>query len=152
MREQQTETSMQKLSTLYENYLDEALKVELARKPGEGIFGIGKKPSDDPCHDRFTENLKKLLEDFRAAAPESGEVRDVLRYLYRAPKEHPEPKTAYWLLIAVQSLTKELIPLLSVEDAAVLAKEYTGLYKRWELLPIQKQILDTLKKASGENG
>ncbi len=147
MREQ-AEHSMQQLASLYENYLDEALKVELARKPGEGIFGIGKKPSDDPCHDRFTENLKKLLEDFRASTPESAEVREALRYIYRAPKEHPEPKTAYWLLIAVQSLTKELVPLLSGEDAAALAKEYTGIYKRWERLPIQKQILDALKKTS----
>ena len=147
MREQ-AERSMQQLTALYENYLDEALKVELARKPGEGIFGIGKKPSDDPCHDRFTENLKKLLEDFRAGGPESGEVREALRYIYRAPKEHPEPKTSYWLLIAVQSLTKELISLLNREDAAALAKEYTGIYKRWERLPIQKQILDALKKAS----
>lgn len=151
MREQ-AEHGIQQLTTLYENYLDEALKVELARKPGEGIFGIGKKPSDDPCHDRFTENLKKLLEDFRAGGPESGEVLEALRYIYRAPKEHPEPKTAYWLLIAVQSLTKELIPLLNGEDAAALAKEYTGIYKRWERLPIQKQILDALKKASRENG
>ena len=140
--------NMQQLTTLYENYPDEARKVELARKPGEGIFGIGKKPSDDPCHDRFTENLKVLLEDFRAAGPESGELRKVLRYIYWAPKEHPEPKTAYWLLIAVQSLTKELISLLNREDAAALAKEYTGIYKRWERLPIQKQILDALKKAS----
>ena len=150
MREQ-AKHSMQQLTALYESYLDEARKVELSRKPGEGIFGIGKRPSDDPCHDRFTENLKKLLEDFRAGGPESGEVRDVLRYIYRAPKEHPEPKTAYWLLIAVQSLTKELISLLNGEDAAALAKEYTGIYKRWERLPIQKQILDALTTASKHN-
>ena len=139
------------LQALYDGYLKDAIQVEKNRKPGEGIFGIGKRPSDDPCHDRFTENLKKLLEDFRAGGPESGEVRDVLRYIYRAPKEHPEPKTAYWLLIAVQSLTKELIPLLSGEDAAALAKEYTGIYKRWERLPIQKQILDALTTASKHN-
>lgn len=144
---EQTEHSMQQLTALYESYLDEALKVELARKPGEGIFGIGKKPSDDPCHDRFTENLKKLLEDFRAGGPESGEVLEALRYIYRAPKEHPEPKTAYWLLIAVQSLTLGLIPRLSESDARSLVGEFGGLYKRWERLPVQKQILDALVKA-----
>lgn len=136
------------LQALYDGYLKDAIQVEKNRKPGEGIFGIGKRPSDDPCHDRFTENLKKFLEDFRASKPESAEVREALRYIYRAPKEHPEPKTAYWLLIAVQSLTPELISLLNGEDAAALAKEYTGIYKRWERLPIQKQILDALKKAS----
>ena len=65
--------NMQQLTTLYENYLDEARKVELARKPGEGIFGIGKRPSDDPCHDRFAANLKEWLEAFGEEEPDSAE-------------------------------------------------------------------------------
>ena len=139
------------LSALYEAYLDKALHVELARKPGEGIFGIGKKPSDDPCHDRFIEDLKQWLDQFRDAGPDSTDVRSVLSYIFRAPKDHPEPKSSYWVLIAVQALTRDLIPLLSEEDAAALVKEYTDAYKRWERMPAQKQVLDELRKASKRN-
>ena len=122
---EQTKHNMQQLSSLYENYLDEARKVELARKPGEGIFGLGKRPSDDPCHDRFAANLKEWLE----------------------AKKYPDPKSSFWMLIAVQSLTLGLIPRLSESDARSLVGEFAGLYKRWERLPVQKQILDALIRA-----
>ena len=36
------------LQALYDGYLKEAIQVEKNRKPGEGIFGIGKKPK--PAH------------------------------------------------------------------------------------------------------
>ena len=146
MREQ-AEHSMQQLTALYENYLDEALKVELARKPGEGIFGIGKRPSDDPCHDRFAADLKEWLEAFGEEKPDSAEIREVLSLIYRAPKKYPDPKSSFWMLIAVQSLTLGLIPRLSESDARALVGEFAGLYKRWERLPVQKQILDALIRA-----
>ena len=144
---EQTKHNMQQLSSLYENYRDEARKVELARKPGEGIFGLGKRPSDDPCHDRFAANLKEWLEAFREEKPESAEIREVLSLIYRAPKKYPDPKSSFWMLIAVQSLTLGLIPRLSESDARSLVGEFAGLYKRWERLPVQKQILDALIRA-----
>ncbi len=144
---EQAKHSKQQLTSLYENYLDEARKVELARKPGEGIFGIRKRPSDDPCHDRFAANLKEWLEAFREEEPDSAEIREVLSLIYQAPKKYPDPKSSFWMLIAVQSLTLGLIPRLSETDARSLIGEFAGLYKRWERLPVQKQILDALTKA-----
>ena len=145
MREQ-AKQNMQQLTALYESYLDEARKVELSRKPGEGIFGIGKRPSDDPCHDRFAANLKEWLEAFGEEAPDSAAIREVLSLVYKAPKKYPDPKSSFWMLIAVQSLTLGLIPRLSESDARALVGEFGGLYKRWERLPVQRQILDALIK------
>lgn len=138
----------EELNMLYERYLDEAEEVERNRKPGEGIFGIGKKPSDDPCHDRFVARLGAWMERLLESKPDSATVRDVLRVVYTAPKKHPQPASAYWVLIAVQSLTKDLIPCLCQADAAELTEEYNKTYKRWERLPVQKQILDGLKNAA----
>ena len=135
------------LQALYDAYLNEAIQVEKNRKPGEGIFGIGKKPSDDPCHDRFAANLKEWLEAFGEEEPDSAAIREVLSLIYQAPKKYPEPKSSFWMLIAVQSLTTGLIPRLSEADARALVGEFAGLYKRWERLPVQKQILDALNRA-----
>lgn len=138
----------QTLQSLYESYLAEALRVEKARKPGEGIFGIGKKPSDDPCHDQFVSDLRLWLDRFRQSEPDSKDVLTVLRLIYFAPKEHPEPKSSFWMLIAVHGLTADLIPLLNRSDASALVKEYSAAYKRWERLPAQAQILSALKQAA----
>ena len=134
------------LEELYESYYAKALKVEQDRKPGEGIFGIGKKPADDPCHDRFVADLKDWLETFSETEPDSAAVREVLSLIYMAPKKYPEPKSAYWMLVAVQGLTIDLIPRLTAEDAAALDAEFSTAYKRWERLPAQKQILDELNR------
>ena len=139
------------LQALYDGYLKDAIQVEKNRKPGEGIFGIGKRPSDDPCHDRFAADLKEWLEAFGEEKPESAEIREVLSLIYRAPKKYSDPKSSFWMLIAVQSLTLGLIPRLSESDARALVGEFAGLYKRWERLPVQKQILDALIRAEKQN-
>ena len=91
-------------------------------------------------------NLKEWLEAFGEEKPESAEIREVLSLIYRAPKKYPDPKSSFWMLIAVQSLTLGLIPRLSESDARALVGEFGGLYKRWERLPVQRQILDALIK------
>ena len=128
--------------------LGRALKRE--QKPGQGIFGFGKKPSDDICHDRFATDLDTWLGAYYETNPDSKSVREVLTMVYHAPKEHPEPRSAFWMLIAVQGLTKKLIPLLSPADAAALATDYAETYARRERLPAQKQLLDAMQKAAKE--
>ena len=139
--------SVEDLTALYDGYLAEAMQAEQERKPFDGLLGFGKKPADDPCHDRFVTGLKTWLDDFFASKPESTAIREVLQKIYRAPKEHPEPGSIYWMLIAVQGLTTELIPMLNPTDAAAPAEEYGAIYKRRERLPAQKQILEALIKA-----
>ncbi len=136
------------LSEIYEEYLAEAVRAESERKPGEGRFGIGKTPADDPCHASFAEKLEAWLGAFLRTDPDSGAVRGVLEEVYRAPKAHPEPRSAYWMLIAVQGLTAGLISRLSREDAAALTAEYAAAYKRYERMPVQKQLFAALKKAA----
>ncbi len=142
---------IENLQKLYDDYLDKAFTVERNRKPGEGIFGIGKKPSDDPCHVRFLEDLKDWLERFAGEEPDSSSVRDVLTLIYRAPKENPEPMSAYWMLIAAQGPTAPLIPRLSGADAAALNAEFAAAYKRWERMPVQNEILKALAQAAKQN-
>ena len=141
-------TGFTEIRALYREYLDEAERVERERTPGEGLFGIGKKPSDDPCHERFANALETALRDLAALEPDSPRVCEVLSLIYRAPAEHREPASAYWMLCAVHGFTLKLIERLSAEDAAALLNGYAKDFPRWERLPVQQQVYAALKRAA----
>jgi hypothetical protein len=89
-----------------------------------------------------------LMGAFAAEEPDSAALRAVLKKLFSAAKAYPEPRSAHWMLIAVQGLSKELIPSLSREDAAALAKDYEAAWPRNSRLPVQDDVLKLLKKAA----
>lgn len=139
---------MDEAEKLYREYLDKVTELEASRKPGDGLFGIGKSPADDPCHDRFSEELERLLRRFAALSPGSEEVSRMLAFIYRMPAEHREPASAYWMLNAVQGFTVQLIDMLSPKDAEKLLNYYVEAYPRVMRLPVQKKVYSALKKAS----
>ena len=136
-----------RMERLTEDYLADADKQERSRKPNE-LFGLKFGPSDDPLHDRFAKEMAALLSDFASEKPDSAALRPVLEKLLRAAKETPEPKSAYWMLVAVQGLSRELIPGLNREDAAALMKDYEKTWPRHTRLPVQDDVLKALKKAA----
>ena len=136
------------VQALFRNYIEEAERLEKERKPSDGLFGMSPKPADDPCHDRFADDLEEALSGFAAGDPEPEEVREVLSYIYRAPKEHLEPLSVFWMLNAVHGLTADLIPLLDPKDAALLCRQYDQDFPRRERLPVQKKVYEALKNKS----
>lgn len=128
-------------------YIAETERLEREKKPGDGLMGLSPGPKDDPCHDRFAPALEHLLLDIRAQAPPSGEVRDALEAIYRAPLDHPWPLSAHWMLKAVHGLTAPLADLLTAADARTLYDAYARDYPRWDRLPSQKQALRALDAA-----
>ena len=139
-----------RLQELYESYLGEVELLEINRKPGAGIFGLKGGPADDPCHDRFAETLRGFYEEFAAQKPESASVKELMAYACTLPTVRREPRTAYWMLIAVQSLTQELIGLLTPQDAGELAALYEKSYKRRERMPSQIKLIRALRDAAGQ--
>ena len=136
------------LDLLYENYLDKVDYLEKNKPLGAGIFGMKGGPSDDPCHDRFADDLSVLLGRLAESNPKPAEVQDALRKIYFEPKKHVNLRSAYWMLLAVHSMTFDLIGLLSGEAAGELLREYCKEYPRWERLPVQKKVIEGLKKQS----
>lgn len=134
------------LEQLYEDYLDKVDYLERNRKLGEGIFGLKGGPADNPCHDRFAQDLNGFLTRFSESGPETEDVLDVLRKIYFAPKQHVDLRAAYWMLLAVQGMTLGLIDLLPQERAGELLKRYCKEYPRWERLPVQQKVIAALKK------
>lgn len=133
-----------RLESLYGDYLDAVTALERDRRFGEGIFGMKGGPADDPCHERFAAELRALLEEFLALSPPSGDVRETAEYLFTAPLRHPGPKTAYWMLIAVQSLTKPLLGVLTPADAGALRTLLEKSYPRYARMPVQNELLKEL--------
>ena len=134
-----------RLQGLYEAYLKEVELLEFNRKPGAGIFGLKGGPADDPCHDRFAETLRCFYEGFAAQQPESAAVRELMAFACTLPTVRREPRTAYWMLIAVQSLTQPLIGLLTPQDAGELAALYEKSFKRRERMPMQIKLIKALR-------
>ena len=132
----------------YAAYLQEVGKLEADRKFGEGIFGLKGGPGDDPCHERFAESLRAFYEDFASQKPDSSSVKELMKYACTVPLEHTQLRTAYWMLLAVQGLTQPLIRHLQPEDAGLLADLYEKSYRRFERLPVQRQVIKALKTAA----
>lgn len=135
-----------RLRALIAAYLDKVDELERNRKIGEGLFGMKGGPKDDPCHDRFAEDVRALLSDFAAEEPSSGETAALLRELYTAAADHRDAGCAYWMLLAVQGAGLPLIERLSAPDAAALHALLESLYSRRERFPVHDQTLKKLKK------
>ena len=136
------------VQALFRDYIEEAERLEKERKPSDGLFGMSPKPADDPCHDRFADELEAALSGFAAGNPGPEEVLEVLSFVYHAPKEHQEPLSVFWMLNAVHGLTADLIPLLDPDDATLLRGQYDRDFPRRERLPVQKKVYEALKKKS----
>ena len=140
----ESEETLSALRRETEAYLETVRELERKRKPGEGIFGLKGGPADNPCHERYSETVEQLLNDFAAQDPTSGAVRLVLEELYTAPKKYRAPSCAYWMLIAVQRHSLPLIDRLSHADAETLFGLFQKTTPRHERLPIQNEILKKL--------
>ena len=140
-------TGLGEIKRICFEYIAAAEKLEEERKPADCLFGMGKKPADDPCHDRFAEELRAALGEIVSRGADTAEAKAILSYLYRLPKEHTEPFSIFWMLNAVHGLTVPLIGSLSREDAVSLRKQYASDYKRWERLPVQEEVMKALKMA-----
>ena len=138
---------LEEIQKLYADYLEQVHQAELSRKGMSGYMGFGPKLGDDPCHSRFAQSLEALLNDIARQKPISAQVREMLAYIYRAPLEHRKPPAVYWMLIAVQGLSIELIDRLNREDALALWTEYKKLYRWGERLAVQKKVLAALRSA-----
>ncbi len=135
----------ERLRALIGAYLEEVRAVERSKSPFAGAFGMKGGPADDPCHDRFAAALDALLEEAAEAEPEPSEVRALLEQIL-APPPKDCPRSAYWMLLAVQGAAERLVPALNREDARVLLERYRADYPRYQRLPVQTKILRLLDR------
>lgn len=130
---------------LYDSYIDKVNEIRKNSKVTAGLLGLTKGPKDDPCHDRFAEELEAKIKEFASGDPASGEVYLLLAYMYSVPLRNKDDSMVYWMFTAVHSFTYDLICRLDRKDAEKLYDRYVKDYPRWERLPAQKKIIKALR-------
>lgn len=137
---------LEEIVSLYEAYAEEFYRLERKRRPLEGAFGFGGGPQSYPCHETFARDLECRLNRFAAQSPSSDQVAPVLSYIcLTAPNRWRAENAVYWMLLAVQGLTLELIPLLDGTDAEALYRAYQDMYPRRQRLPVQETVFAALR-------
>lgn len=110
----------------------------------DGLFGLGYRIQDDPCHDRLDQQVKQAVDAICAAGPAPADAERAVRLLLRDDAQ-TWPEAARLMLRAIQRHSLPLIPLLPPAAAAALLREYAARYKRWDRLPVQQQVYLALK-------
>ena len=143
-------TAALEIEKRYDSYLEQYQKEESERSPGRGIFGMGAGPGDLPCHVRFLDSMKSLLDEIAGREAEPREFREAMEFILREPVNVlREAPAVYWTLLAVHGLSLGLIGRLDSADASELYKAYKSTYPRSKRLPAQEQVLAALKERAG---
>ena len=138
--------ALEELRALYGAYLAETVRLEQARRPGDGLLGFGAGPKDDRCHAEFADAVSAALERLIAEGPGATQALDVLNFMYAAPLENADNRPAYWMLMALHARTPPLAEFLTPGSAALLLAWYKAAYPRRDRFPAQKAVIAALKR------
>ena len=137
------------LSQAFTDYRQDVEDYERKSKPTDGLFGFGHSLQNDACNDRFDKSVEKAVTSLVIAGPSPEDAERAIRMLISQDIQG-WPLAAQWMLRAIERHCIPLVPFLTPAAAEALQKEYAGRYRPWERLPVQKQLLQALKKA--QNG
>ena len=136
------------LKQLYADYLEQARSLERNRRLGEGLFGFGRRPADDPCHEQFVKAVYETVQTL-AEEQDTATVAEAIRWICDAPLTFPdEPPSIYWVLMAAHGGMLAGIPSLSAQDAKDLYDHYDATWPKDKRMPLQQQVHKALKKAA----
>lgn len=142
MDEKENYSVSKTLGGIYDNYIDEVLKVHRESKPADGLFGMNKK--DEICHDEFARNISKELKTIAQSYP--SQAAQALGFIYDAPLHYNQLQSAYLMTVAVHALTEDLIELLTSEQAKALFEKYENDYPHRNRMPAQEKLIKALSK------
>ena len=132
------------LLTAYQEDLDTLAK---NRRPGDGVFGFGRAPGDDPCHERFDTRIAELAARWAQPGADRDEVAELAHLMLRCDRELTLPVYAQGMLVAIQRHTLGLISRLTPDEAREIRIGYEKHYPFYRRVPVQKEILRALKLA-----
>ncbi len=145
------------LREILAEYAKSVDELERKKKPFDGIFGFGRRPADDPCHDLMDRRVEELTQRAAGEMPgEDGEIRaadtaetdELAEALFRSARAYHGPVYAGVALVAIQRHGMKLIPRMSGEARRALAEWYGKEYPRRMRFPVQEEICGLL----GEKG
>ena len=108
------------------------------------VFGFGKAHRDEG-HEKFYQEMKMALEQVVKAQPDEETADAIADVIFHAKNLYPEDRVSPYIFPAIEYLTIDLLPFLSVEKTEELLKEYRKTPYRLRV-PVQKQTLAALEK------
>ena len=136
---------MTQLETIYTEYAEQAYTVRKNARVFDGLFGLGKDPRNDPCHQAYYDAVGAWVTEFLAPSPEQEQVMAAAMYILETPASHTGQE-CYWFMYAAHGHLKTMLPVLSKENCAALGKRLEQLYKKYDRMPLQKELLKLLAK------
>ena len=135
---------------LYSWYEAQVKEIEQKKKFMDGIFGLGKRPADAPCHEEMDQRVKALAE--QAAESDAEAIGSLVTAVLKAPADWKGPLYARMALVAAQRHMIPLIPRMNTADREALGAWYTAHWPKQERFPVQKEIIRLLgrKTAKGK--
>lgn len=128
-----------------ERYQQEMDRVEAELRPGDGILGLGNDPKRSPSHMEFYNEVGRIIGLISGGELPADEAAETAAFLMTMGERFGRRFTRP-MMEAAQGHILPLVPLLTPEQAGVLARQYAGLYPRHQRLPIQRQLLKALEK------
>lgn len=130
-------------------YQEDLDRLAESLRPGDGVFGFGRVPGDDPCHERFDKRASELAESWAQPERDRAEAADLVRRMLRCDRDLALPVYAQGMLLAIQRHVLPLIPRLTEAEAREMRLWYEKQYPFFRRMPIQKDVLRALKNAEG---
>ena len=109
-----------------------------------GVLGLGKRPGNDPGHQKFLNEMGTALKQVISDNPATDTADEIMDVIFGARKKYGEEKISPYLFAAVEGMTLELIPYISVPKAREIYEEYKKLPRSLRV-PVMKQVLAALK-------
>ncbi len=136
----------EELREILREYAEAVERVEGSRRPFDGVLGLGRRPSDDPCHGVLEEKTAALMQRAAETAMSPADTDALVSALLRAGKTCAGPEYARLALIAAQRHALPLIAGMSPEGRRELLAWYEASYPKRERFPVQKKLLEALGK------
>ncbi len=136
------------LKTRYHEYTQFNRDLYANAKLTDGLFGFGNDPKKDPGHTQFFQDIAAIVQEMASLPPTAEEATEAVRWILDAESLVAKNSSASWMMIAAQQHAEKLIPFLLAEDAARILKSYTLKYPKRIRLPIQNQLIKSLKAQS----
>ena len=137
------------VNTLINQYLSAVSEIQAKANPLSGLFGFGSSPKDHPCHEQFIHDLKSCVDASVAEKCGEEEIEAIIHDVINAQSLVKKDSMAYWTLLAGHGAIRSLIPLVSKDKAASIAREYETILRPRERMPLQEEILKELRKRGG---
>ena len=111
------------------------------------MFGFRGK-TDKSGFEEFYSEMKNAVASVCEEKPDAETADGIIEVIFNARNLYADEQVPEVKFIAIAGTMLELIPFMSGEKAAGLCKTYSTLYPKHRRLPVQKQLVKALEKAS----